>query len=47
MKKRICITIEPKLLAEAKKQAEKEYRTLTSLIEIALIEHLKKSGGSK
>lgn len=42
MKKRICITIDPTLLAKAKKQAKNECRTLTSLVEVSVLNYLKR-----
>ncbi len=42
MKKKYCITVEPLLYAKVKAQAEKEHRKITTLIELALIEYLKK-----
>ena len=42
MKKRFCITVEPLLYVRVKAQAEKERRKITTIIELALIEYLKK-----
>ena len=42
MKKRFCITVEPWLYVRVKAQAEKEHRKITTLIELALKEYLKK-----
>lgn len=42
MKKRFCITVEPLLYVRVKAQAEKERRKITTIIERALIEYLKK-----
>jgi len=42
MKKRFCITVEPLLYAKVKAQAEKEHRKIATIIELALIEYLKK-----
>lgn len=40
MKKPITIRVDPKLLKQAKEQAVKERRTLTSLIEYAVEKYL-------
>lgn len=42
MKKKFCITVEPLLYAKVKAQSEKEHRKITTLIELALKEYLKK-----
>lgn len=42
MKKKICVTIDPTLLLKAKNQAKKECRTLTSLVEVAVTQYLKR-----
>lgn len=42
MKKRFCITVEPLLYAKVRERAEKDHRKITTVIELALKEYLKK-----
>ena len=43
MKTRITITIDPKLLAQLQEKAEKERRSVSSMIEFIIAKDLKKS----
>lgn len=42
MRKKISVSIEEKLIEQAKKQAKQENRSLSNLIEIALAQYLQK-----